>query len=80
MTMHTAHTRPRSLTWCILSYTHATITQQTAVDRARSQDENSLRIAHGPHKKKMTSGSKVESRFASNFLVNTAILGTEGIC
>ena len=52
MTTHTARTRPRSLTWCTLSYTHAIITQQTAVDRARSQDDNSLKIAHGPHKKK----------------------------
>ena len=42
--------RITSLTW---SYKHAIKTQQTAVDRARSQDDNSLKIAHGPHKKKL---------------------------
>ena len=52
--------RPRSLTWCILSYKHTIKTQQTAVDIARFQDDNSLKKAHGPHQKKMT---KVESHF-----------------
>ena len=49
ITLHNPHAR--SLTWCVLRYKHSIITQQT---RARPQDDNSLKIAHDQHKKKMT--------------------------
>ena len=49
---YTVSTRLRSLIYCMLNYKHAVKMQQTAVDRGRSQNDNSLKIARGPQKKK----------------------------
>ena len=52
ITPQTARNRPQNLTSITLSFTHAIETHQTAVDRARSQYYDGLKIPHGPHKKK----------------------------
>ncbi len=51
VTLLTACNRPQSLTSCISSYKHGIKTQQTALDRVRSQDYSSLNIVHGRYKK-----------------------------